>query len=72
MLRNGNSRVAFGMSLGLVFGGYLALDDRAQRNEAAPPDKHTVVVVPDPETELLPPLLVRNHRNDLGTAAVHT
>jgi hypothetical protein len=60
------------MSLGMVFGGYLALNDRAQRDDAAAPDMQIAIDLPDPESELLPPLMARNHWNDMDTVSAHT
>ncbi|MFK7888715.1 MAG: hypothetical protein AB8G16_17800 [Gammaproteobacteria bacterium] len=69
------------MSLGLIYGGYLALSDRAEAPEAqASIAASHAVALPDPESELLPPmidlddavapigdLIARNHWNDMDS-----
>lgn len=81
MSRNGNSKVAVAMTLGMVFGGYLALSDRAERQVVTVPAANAVTQMPEPEAELLPPvvdlqdavapigdLIARNNWHDLDNA----
>lgn len=81
MSRNGNSKVAVAMTLGMVFGGYLALSDRAERQVVSLPAVNAAIEMSGPESELLPPvadlqdavapigdLIARNNWHDLDNA----